>query len=121
LKSLSVNIAKKWSNDEEPDLMWHDMTWGAQQDSMQNLKHSAELLYPCFHFFYYVMLYLLQQYHHCVLVSCAFISETFEVHCSSESELKINSSVLFVLILWESFAMELSDKQLIFKCIIQCL
>jgi hypothetical protein len=51
------------------------------------------------------MLHLLQQYHH-YIPRCTRTPKTFEVHCSSEPELKFNTSILYILVLEEIVANE---------------
>jgi hypothetical protein len=106
--------ARTWRTHKNGEIMnVYDMTWCEVHSEIQYTVRNIELTsnIPTFTFSA-VSVYLLEQYHHCVLHS---VSQIFKVHCSSESELKRNSSMLVVLILRESFAMMLVAKLLVFR------
>lgn len=59
---------------------------------MQNWKLLILLPCPCFCFLYCMTINLLQQYHYYILISPVYLQyQIFQVKCSLESELKINS------------------------------
>jgi hypothetical protein len=90
---LICKHSQNWSNDEEPDLMLYEYMIYEVRIKIQRRIGNAELNY-CVRGFTFSILHSLFVPTISLLysdMSCVHsVSETFKVHCSSESELETN-------------------------------